>query len=352
MMLAILGTAAGVLASLAAYRGWRKLRAARRMAIRTPNGIDQAGFVGIGGIPQWVSIRGEDRANPILLVAHGGPGGGMLPFTYEAWRSWERDFTVVQWDQRGAGRTFTHGGPEGQGELSIDRMAADGIEVALHTAKALGQAKLILAGLSWGSILGVEMARRRPDLFHAYVGAGKVIDILANEAVGYADLAARIAKAGDTKAAAQLATIGPPPYADMKTLLDQRKILRRFPPASEKGAFARMAADMLFMPGLSLREAWRHNKAPYFAAGKLAPALMSYSDSGAPFAVPVVFIQGEEDIQTPTSEVVSYCAAITAPAKRLVIIPGGGHMAMVVMAEEFRRTLVEHVRPLAVEKTS
>lgn len=347
-MLAILGVVAGLLAAALVYRGWRKLSAARRMAIRSPNGIDRAGFVEIGGIPQWVSIRGEDRSNPVLLVAHGGPGGSMLPFTYLAWRSWEKDFTVVQWDQRGAGRTFIGGGPEGQGELSIDRMAADGIEVTEHAQRALGQAKVILAGLSWGSILGVEMARRRPDLFHAYVGAGQVIDMQANEAVGYRGLAARIARAGDTKAAAALAAIGPPPYANLKAILAQRKILQRFPPASERGVMGRLMLGMLFMPGLSLQAAWLHTKAPYFAARKLAPALMAYRDSGAPFAVPVVFIQGEEDIQTPTSEVEAYCAAITAPAKQMVVIPGGGHMAMVAMAEDFRRELVTHVRPLAV----
>ncbi|WP_421930595.1 alpha/beta fold hydrolase [Phenylobacterium sp.] len=346
-MLGIFGAVAGLLAAALVYRGWRRLSVARRLVIRTPNGIDQAGFVEIGGLPQWVSIRGEDRANPILLVAHGGPGGSLLPFTYLAWRSWERDFTVVQWDQRGAGRTFIRGGPRGQGQLSIDRMAADGIEVAEHAARTLGQSKVILAGLSWGTILGVEMVRRRPDLFHAYVGAGQVIDIQANEAVGYQGLADRIAKAGDAKAAAALAAIGPPPYADLKTLLAQRKILQRFPPASEKGVMGRLMLGMLFLPGLSLRAAWLHGKAPHFAAGQLAPALMAYRDSGAPFAVPVVFIQGEEDIQTPTSEVAAYCAAITAPSKQMVLIPGGGHMAMVALAEDFRRALVTHVRGLA-----
>jgi hypothetical protein len=65
-------------------------------------------FVKIGGIYQWVTIRGQDRENPVMLIMHGGPGVATSPLALYT-LGWERDFTLVQWDQRGAGKTL--GGP-------------------------------------------------------------------------------------------------------------------------------------------------------------------------------------------------------------------------------------------------
>ena len=72
-------------------------RNARDYAITTPNGIDQAQYVEIGGIEQWITIRGEDRRNPVLLFLHGGPGDATNPWSYAVFRSWLKAFTVVQW---------------------------------------------------------------------------------------------------------------------------------------------------------------------------------------------------------------------------------------------------------------
>ena len=90
------------------YRAWRQARVAAALAIRTANGIDEGGFIRIGGIEQWVAVRGEDLANPVIVVAHGWPGSGLSPLVASTTRAWERrHFTVVHWDQRGAGRTFS-----------------------------------------------------------------------------------------------------------------------------------------------------------------------------------------------------------------------------------------------------
>ena len=86
------------------YRSVRQHRNAKALAIRTPNRIEESMFVKIGGIDQWVQIRGENRDNPVLVILHGGPGSSYVPFT-QTIRSWERYFTVVQWDQRGSGKT-------------------------------------------------------------------------------------------------------------------------------------------------------------------------------------------------------------------------------------------------------
>ena len=81
-------------------------RNAQNYAISSAQGIDEASYVPIGGIEQWVTIRGEDRSNPVLLFLHGGPGDVTNPWSFAFFAPWEKYFTVVQWDQRGAGRTL------------------------------------------------------------------------------------------------------------------------------------------------------------------------------------------------------------------------------------------------------
>ena len=195
---------------LAAYRGYRQGANRLAIAIKTPM-ASTSRFASIGRIEQWISIRGEDIANPILLILHGGPGNAMTGLTYAHFRPLEAHFTVVQWDQRGAGKTFGRNGKAGSGEMSIARMAQDGIELVELVRADLGKDKVVLVGLSWGSILGTEMARLRPDLFSAYVGSGQVVDMPRGEQISYDALLARLQGRSGTKAIAALEAIGPPP---------------------------------------------------------------------------------------------------------------------------------------------
>jgi pimeloyl-ACP methyl ester carboxylesterase len=165
-----------------------RTRNARDYAITTPNGIDEARYVAIGGIEQWITIRGEDRRNPVLLLLHGGPGDATNPWGYAVLRSWSKAFTVVQWDQRGAGRTLGRSGASSASALTIARMTQDGIELSELLRKTLRKDKIILVGHSWGSILGTFMVKARPDLFYAYVGTGQVADEARNYAVAYDEL--------------------------------------------------------------------------------------------------------------------------------------------------------------------
>jgi len=105
-------------------------RNAKDYAVTSPDGIDEARYVLLGGVEQWITIRGEDRHNPVLLFLHGGPGDAINPWAYAGFRSWLKAFTVVHWDQRGAGRTFGRNGLPVAGTITIERMTQDGIELA------------------------------------------------------------------------------------------------------------------------------------------------------------------------------------------------------------------------------
>ena len=198
-------------------------RNAQDYAITDQNGIDEAKYVKVGGIEQWITIRGDDRKNPVLLLLHGGPGDATNPWGYAGFRSWLKYFTVVQWDQRGAGRTLGKNGPSLAPSITIDRMAQDGIELAELLRKALQKDKIVLVGHSWGSILGVFMAKARPDLFYAYVGTGQVADPARSYAVAYNELLKKAERLGDSRAIRELKEVGPPPYANGRGYAVQRK---------------------------------------------------------------------------------------------------------------------------------
>jgi len=153
-----------------------RARNAEQYAILSPKGIDEGSFVKIGGIEQWITIRGQDRDNPVLLFLHGGPGDVTNPWSFALFAPWEKYFTVVQWDERGSGRTLRKSGPAVAPTITVDRMVQDGIELTEYLRKHLGKEKIIIVGHSFGSILGTRMAKARPDIFYGCVGTGQVAD--------------------------------------------------------------------------------------------------------------------------------------------------------------------------------
>ncbi|HVF16516.1 MAG TPA: alpha/beta fold hydrolase, partial [Steroidobacteraceae bacterium] len=123
-----------------------------RSAETTQLSIQEARFVSLGGIDQWITIRGVERDAPVLLWVHGGPADVQSPLV-SVYESWAQRFTLVQWDQRGAGKTFgKNAGPAS--EVSLDRIAQDGIELVEYVRQQLRVSKIVLAGHSWGTVVG------------------------------------------------------------------------------------------------------------------------------------------------------------------------------------------------------
>ena len=146
-----------------------------------------------------------------------------IPGGTQGFRNWLKYFTVVQWDQRGAGRTFGRNGAAAASTITIERMVQDGVELAELLSKRLQKDKIVLVGHSWGSTLGVFMAKARPELFHAFVGTGQVADPTRNYVVAYAALVEKASREGNSRALQELKEVGPPPYKDGKGFAIQRK---------------------------------------------------------------------------------------------------------------------------------
>ena len=321
-------------------------RNARDYAITTPNGIDEAKYVEIGGIAQWITIRGEDRKNPVLLLLHGGPGDATNPWGYAGFRSWMKRFTVVQWDQRGAGRTLGRNGPSLAPTITIERMTQDGIELAELLRKTLGKEKILLVGHSWGSTLGVFMAKARPELFHAFVGTGQVADPARNYAVAYEALLGHAERVGERRAISELREVGPPPYPDRRGYAVQRRWSNLF-----EGAdffIASMMGLALTAPGYSMRDVNDWLEGQGLSGERLVPrtSVLEAKSLGGEFALPVFVIQGAEDFTTPTSLARGFVDSIRAPRKEFVALDGGGHFAIFMKQDLFLKELVARVLPL------
>ncbi len=317
--------------------------------IRSQAGIHEAMYVKIGGIDQWIQIRGEDRDNPILLCVHGGPGATWTPLT-PLFLSWEKAFTVVQWDQRGAGKTLESTGASVTSTMSIDRMVEDGIEVAEYLRARLHKERMILLGHSWGSILGVKMVRRRPDLFYAYVGTGQVSNMPKALQMSYGDMLQKARAGNDLRAVGRLEQLGPPPFADMLKIATYFGLLGSYAPEADQRAEASLGRLLLTAPNYSLWDVY--NRFQGFAT---VPSLELYrsmlstdlSYENYRFDVPVFFIQGTKDLITPAALAMEYFEKIEAPHKEFVPLTDGGHFAVWTMADRFGRELAARVRPLS-----
>jgi pimeloyl-ACP methyl ester carboxylesterase len=346
LLVVVAVTAAGALG----YRDWRQHDNAQALAITTPNGIDVGIFVKIGGIDQWVQIRGDDRRNPVLLFLHGGPGISMIPLT-PVFQPWEKYFTVVQWDQRGAGKTYGRNGEAGSAPMTIDRMTQDGLQLTQFLERHLHQSKIVVVGHSWGTVLGLRMVKQRPDLFSAYVGTGQLVDKAQNEKTSYAMVMDKARAAHDATAVAELQRIGVPPYADFEKLLVQRKWQAAYNTPAERDLSSKLTPTVLFAPDYSLRDIWNFLAAAKFSQRATYAELNDYDalKLGTTFDVPFFVFEGDRDALTPAVLAQDYVAKIQAPVKAFVLLKGGGHTAVLTMPDVFLRELVTRVRPLAVQ---
>jgi len=309
--------------------------------------IDDGRFVEIHGVDQWVTLRGADKANPALLIV-GGPGVAFSPMA-PLFAPWERDFTLVQWDQPGAGATLAKAGPAA-GPLSCARLVRDGIAVAEWARARLG-VRLGVLCISGGTVIGLRMIAARPELFGAYVGLGQVVDWAAQEAASYRTILARAKAAGTAAAVAEIEGIGPPPWTDVGGDLVKGKYANALTPA-EQTALASPAMAAVRAPPADARYVARGVPAADQYAASLAahralkPELAAFKarDLGLRFEVPMAFLQGAQDAHTTTPEIAAYAAQVQAPAVVYEEIAEAGHMA-VFLAERIRELLQRHVRP-------
>lgn len=321
-----------------------------------PKPVKEEMFVRIGGIDQWITIKGDDRNNPVVLYLHGGPGDAASPFADAMFGGWEKDLTIVQWDQRGAGRTYGKSGPSIEPTMTINRMVQDGIEVADFLTKHLNKRKITIVGGSWGSILGIYMAHSRPDLFFAYVGIAQMVNIRKNQSASYARVLELARAAGDREAVSALVTIGSPPwhsdqlskwhtYRKWELIYQAKRVTAPAAPSDINPAYA------------SARERAQYAAADDFSGIHFFGLTLSgpLEDINLPmlgktFAIPIFIIQGQEDLTALPELAKAYFDSIEAPRKQFYLVSGTGHEPSAPELNLLRKVLVEQVKPRALQR--
>ena len=329
----------------------RTIAAVSAQSAAPSKAINEQAFVQIGGIDQWISIRGQNRDNPAILVLHGGPGVSNAPFA-PAFIPWEEDFTVVEWDQRGAGRTFGRNGAHLTGTLSIDRLTQDGIELTQHLRSRLKKDKVILFALSFGSVIGLKMVYARPDLFAAYVGSGQFVSAADGDALGYRLTLAQARAVGNSEAIKALEAMGPPPWPDVKTRSAAKGWATRMTKEDDPSSKMNVPAMLKAMPGYSEADLKNLGAGMAFSTEPLVRDAMAFDARtlGPRFPIPLFIFQGADDLNTPTPLVQRWFADLDAPAKSIVIVEHASHGAFFTHSQELGHFLADRVRPLAIGK--
>ncbi len=316
-------------------------------------GIDQMELVEIGGIQQALYFRGEDTANPAILFLHGGPGSPEIPFLHTFQYDWEKDFTVVHWDQRNAGKTYYANDPEAVlPTVTAERVLADAHEVTAYIQQKLGADKIIVMGHSWGSVLGTMLVQTYPDDYSAYIGVGQIVNMKDNERLGYETVLAAAREAGNQSDVDALEALAPYPVESYDESFNNAIIkVREY--QIKYGLATGMDLETV-LPALA-SPYYSFGDLTYFLTvdalkyqGDLMRFLMDDYDArnyGLEYSLPVYYIMGENDFQTPYPLAKAYFEEIIAAEKRFFSVPDAGHFTMMDNTAEFTRVLLEEIRP-------
>ena len=306
--------------------------------------IDVIKAIELGGVKQWISIRSENSSNPILLFLHGGPGTAQIAFSRKAQAGLEGSFNVVNWDQRGAGRSYSPRLPTA--DMRIERFVSDAEELAEQILQRFTQEKLFLVGHSWGSIVGAYLALKRPDLLWAYIGIGQVADMERGEKLSYLFTLDEARRTGNQKAAEELERIGEPPYPNLKAAGIQRKWLAKFGGQVMNGTAIGMVMRNLSLRDLGLFGMIKFIKGSIFSLKYLEEQQnrVNLFRDIPEIDVPVFFCCGRRDYNVPCELTVEYLDKLRAPQKEIVWFEHSAHVPNFEEPDAFQKFCVAKLR--------
>jgi proline iminopeptidase len=320
--------------------------------IVAPNGIEELIEIPVGGTQQWISVRGRNRNNPILLMIHGGPASPEMPSSWFFQTGWEDYFTVVQWDQRGSGKSFGANDPEAiRPTLSTARIVADAGEVVQLLRKKYGKEKIFVLGHSWGSVIGLRLAHEHPEWLYAYIGTGQVINGKENERIAYANTLLAAEAAGNQSAVEELKAIAPYPEINGSVPLDKIGKERHWSVilgglTYNRSTYAFYENLFQLSPEYSSQDVASIDKGSELSLGPLLPEMLNFNYSAVTdFKCPILLFEGRHDATTPSQIAAEWFAKVHAPAKKLVWFEDSAHMVMIEEPGRYLVHLVQDARP-------
>jgi pimeloyl-ACP methyl ester carboxylesterase len=310
--------------------------------------IDTLEGVQLGGITQWIRVRGADASNPVLLLMQQGPG---LPMINEVRRlehllGLERAFTVVYWDQRGTGLSSPSlRKNSNRFEISVARMVDDTVTLLELLRDRFG-GKTIVAGFSFGGTFAAYAAVRRPDLVAALVVAGMDVDVPAAENNAYAFALDAARRRGNRRATKQLEAIGPPPHTNVKQFATRARWAANFggvaTNANVNTLLRALLVSLVRSPDYSATDVIRTIRGINAARAALLPQLASTDlvRTMPRLDVPIVMAQGRLDQVAPGETAQRFHDSLTAPSKQLVWFEKSAHTPHLEEPAKFRHLLM------------
>jgi pimeloyl-ACP methyl ester carboxylesterase len=306
-----------------------------------PNGIFELKTLKIGGIDQWILVRGQSRENPILLFLHGGPGDAQISYSKPYNTLLEERFIVVNWDQRGAGLSYSESIPKET--MKIEQFVKDTRELITWLLDTYKKEKLFLAGHSWGSILGVLVADQVPELIVAYIGIAQVGNMMENERLAYKFAYEYAKKRNNLKAVKQLEKIGEPPY---EKLLDA-EIRSKWTQYAHATLYKR-PASIFFRTAVSTTEysfidIYRFQKGMSFSTLTMWDEVSKVSllERVPELKIPVCFFLGRHDYTVPFGASEQYFEALSAPHKEIIWFEKSAHSIPFEEPVRFQKLVID-----------
>ena len=309
-----------------------------------PGSVAEVSYLRLGGLDQWVMIRGEDRRNPVLVMLHGGPGFNSTRLCRIHNAPLESQFTVVYWDQRGTGRSFDPGIP--RASMTVERFVADLDELVEAVRSRLERDRVVLFGHSWGSLLGPLYASRFPSKVAAYVGCGQLGNWAASEDAAYAFTLAEAERQGNRKAVRELQELGPPPYS-ADALWAQRTWAQRLEGQLTPSAMLSMARAFVGPPEASLFDLRDVLRGFRFSLDAMWDEV-SRIDLMArvpELGMPLFLLLGRNDHWVAPKISQAFFDAVKAPRKEIVWFERSGHEPFADEPDAFNEAMLSLVRP-------
>lgn len=303
--------------------------------------IEQKTMLTLGGEQQYVEITGDNDAAPVLLFIHGGPGWPQTPTLRYFNSDLTKKFVLVSWDQRGCGKSYMEN--PAPANMSLQQIINDAHELTTYLKDKFKQRRIYLAGYSWGSIVGMELAQKYPDDYTAYIGICQVVNMRKGIEVGRQWIAEQAKKANDTASLNAIAKLNNNDTSfckgDLACFMQQYLLVNKY-----KGATFNDSAAALEEKAMALYDDYKNydwNKGFEFSAGKLEKNMFATDFTNVQqLKIPVYFLQGRHDWNVPSAIVAMYFENLSAPEKKIYWFENSGHNLPAEEPALFNETLM------------
>jgi pimeloyl-ACP methyl ester carboxylesterase len=292
-----------------------------------PGSVASLEAVEVGGAEQWVLLRGVEETNPVLLYLHDGPGLAQILFARQIQKELERAFVVANWDQRGAGLSYPPGAPPGT--LTLNRLVDDTVALSTWLCERFHRPRILLAGHSWGSIVGLLAAQRAPQLYEAYIGVDQSVDAQESGERLARWVVSEAKERGEARALQELTEAADAPESSATASLTIRRWAERFGGvgrrASRRGPIVRA---LLELEEYTLFDLPRWRRGRRFSMAELGPTAASIDlpTKVSSLQVPTYFLAGRNDKVCDPELAREYLRVLDAPRKGWAWVDDAAHL--------------------------